>query len=133
MLFDLKQVKLSSNNPSPKSSVYYSKIGLRVWVEGDFETESVFLDSTLQHTRGVVTWTAVVATNSDSAKPSGSFQVRDGVTKGDVIADLSIQWKSGIFWSSKFSLRVRCPVLLNLKDLTSTVSKPMSSCSHHFT
>ncbi|VVB16497.1 unnamed protein product [Arabis nemorensis] len=122
-------VKLLSTNPSSKSSLYYSKIGMRVWVEGNFETERVFLANTFQKPKSVLAWTAAVATNSNNARINGSFQMRDGVTKGNVIVDLSIQWKSGILSSSKFSSRIRCPLLLNLKDLTSAVSKPMSSCS----
>lgn len=126
-------MQLSSTNPSPKSSVYYTQMKIHVRVLADFETEGVFLENKLQEPRGVATWTAVVATNSNEVRPSGTFLVRNGLADGDVIADLMIQWKSGIFSSSKYGYQVRCPVLLRLEDLSSAIAKPMSTCSHHST
>ncbi|ESQ50141.1 hypothetical protein EUTSA_v10002219mg [Eutrema salsugineum] len=116
-------VKLSSTNPS-SSTLHYSKGSLLVQIEGIFETDRVFLQETSQEPHERTTWTAVVASNKKD-EPNGSFQMRNGITNGVVIADLKI-YKSSIF---KTSLRVRCPVVLNLKDLTSTVSKPMVTCS----
>lgn len=87
------------------------------------------MESTNQEPREVTTWTAVVASNNDNNdKSHGAFQIRNGEINGDVVADLSFQWKSWIF-SIKPNLHVTCPVMLNLKDLTSSVPKPMSSCS----
>ncbi|CAL9234486.1 unnamed protein product [Arabidopsis halleri] len=124
-------VNLSSTNPSSKSSVYYSKLSLYVLVPGDFETKSVFLQSTRQKPREVTTWTAVVANNNDNLKRTGDFLVRDGKADGYVIADIMFQWKSSIFSFRKFGLRVRCPVSLILDDLRSAI-KAESICSQHF-
>ncbi|KAF8098250.1 hypothetical protein N665_0270s0022 [Sinapis alba] len=120
-------VKLSSTNPS-SSIIYYSELSLHVRIEEIFETERVFLQSTLQEPHERTTWTGVVARNNvKNDMPEGTFQMRDGVENGDVIAEVKIQKKSWMF-NSKSRLRVTCPVLLNLKDLTAAVSRPMCAC-----
>ncbi|XP_010474535.1 PREDICTED: NDR1/HIN1-like protein 12 [Camelina sativa] len=126
-------VKLSSTNPSYKTSVYYSNMNLHMRVRKffDYETESVSLESKLQEPREDVTWTAVVANDNDNVRPIGAFKGRDGKADGDVIADMKIQWKSKIFRSPKFGLRVTCSVLVRLKDLSSADTKLKSACSHH--
>ncbi|CAH8263862.1 unnamed protein product [Arabidopsis lyrata] len=124
-------VNLSSTNPSSKSSVYYSKLSLHVLVPGDFETETVFLQSKRQKPREVTTWTAVLANNNDNLKRTWDFLVSHGIADGYVIADIKFQWKSGIFSFRKFGLHVRCPVLLILDDLSST-SRAVFPCSQHF-
>lgn len=108
-------------------------MNLHVRVLGNFETESVLVENKLQEPRGFATWTAVVATNNDKVRPSGTFLVRNGLADGDVIADLMIQWKWWIFSSAERGYQVRCPVLLRLEDLSSAIAKPMSTCSHHST
>ncbi|KAL9842177.1 hypothetical protein AtNW77_Chr2g0246691 [Arabidopsis thaliana] len=108
-------VKLSSTNPSYKSSVYYRKISLHV-----LEPRTVRL------------WTAVIANNNDNGKPTGAFLVRHGMYYGHVIADIVFQWKSGIFSFKEFGLHVRCPVLLRLEDLSSATIRAGSTCSQHF-
>ncbi|KAJ4903101.1 Late embryogenesis abundant (LEA) hydroxyproline-rich glycoprotein family [Raphanus sativus] len=121
-------VKLSSTNPS-SSRIYYSEMSLHVQMEEIFETERVLLQSTVQAPHERTTWTGVVARNNvNSDKPDGTFQMRDGVENGDVIAEVKIQKNMLIFKSKKRRLRVTCPVLLNLKDLTAVVSRPMSTC-----
>ncbi|AEC07966.1 hypothetical protein ISN45_At02g021360 [Arabidopsis thaliana x Arabidopsis arenosa] len=125
-------VKLSSTNPSYKSSVYYRKISLHVLVGEKFETESVFLQSRRQEPRTVRLWTAVIANNNDNGKPTGAFLVRHGMYYGHVIADIVFQWKSGIFSFKEFGLHVRCPVLLRLEDLSSATIRAGSTCSQHF-
>ncbi|CAA7022696.1 unnamed protein product [Microthlaspi erraticum] len=123
--------KLSSRNPNPKSGINYSKVSVYVRIqegfESQFETERVDLESKYQEPGEVTTWTAVVASNNDNNdKRHGTFQNRIGVVNGVVAADFSLKWKSWIFTKR---LHVRCPVMINLKDLTSSVPKPMSSCS----
>ncbi|KAG7572686.1 hypothetical protein ISN44_As09g010430 [Arabidopsis suecica] len=105
-------------------------MSLHVLVPGDFETESVFLQSKRQEPREVTTWTAVVANNNDNFKRTGDFLVRHGIAYGYVIADIMFQWKSGIFSFRKFGLRVRCPVLLRLEDFSSA-SRALFPCSQH--
>ncbi|CAL9234489.1 unnamed protein product, partial [Arabidopsis halleri] len=124
-------VNLSSTNPSSKSSVYYSKLSLHVLVPGDFETETVFLQSKRQKPREVTTWTAVLANNNDNLKRTWDFLVIHGIADGYVIADIMFQWKSSIFSFRKFGLHVRCPVLLILDDLSSA-SRAVFPCSQHF-
>ncbi|KAG2308387.1 hypothetical protein Bca52824_028135 [Brassica carinata] len=120
-------VKLSSTNPS-SSSLSYSDMSLYVQIEEIFETERVFLQSTVQKPHERTTWTGVVARNNvNNDRPDGTFQMRDGVENGNVIAEVKIKKKSLMF-SQKSRLRVTCPVLLNLKDLTAVVSRPMSTC-----
>ncbi|KAL0741008.1 hypothetical protein Bca4012_082521 [Brassica carinata] len=120
-------VKLSSTNPS-SSSLSYSDMSLYVQIEEIFETERVFLQSTVQKPHERTTWTGVVARdNVNNDRPDGTFQMRDGVENGNVIAEVKIKKKSLMF-SQKSRLRVTCPVLLNLKDLTAVVSRPMSTC-----
>ncbi|CAH8341962.1 unnamed protein product [Eruca vesicaria subsp. sativa] len=119
-------VKLSSTNPS-SSTLYYSEMSLHVQLEEIFETERVYLQSTLQEPDERTTWTGVVArNNAQYDKPDGTFQVRDGVENGNVIAEVKIQKKSCMFNSKR--LRVTCPVLFNLKDLTAVISRPMCTC-----
>ncbi|XP_006295918.2 NDR1/HIN1-like protein 1 [Capsella rubella] len=127
-------VKLSSTNPSHNTSVNYINMNLHIRVLGGFETERVFLGGTFQQKpRSTKTWEAVVAKNNDTGNPTGAFLVRHGEANGDVIADMKIQWKRGIFSPLKFGLQVTCPVLLNLKDLSyADTIRTMSTCSHHF-
>ncbi|KAF2568695.1 hypothetical protein F2Q68_00025080 [Brassica cretica] len=88
------------------------KTSVGVQIEGIFQSESVFLQSTLQKPQERTLWTAVVAIN----KTNGSLGMRDGLMK--VVAHVNIQGKSGIL---KNSLLVTCPIL---NDLKAIVSKP---------
>ncbi|XP_009140786.1 uncharacterized protein LOC103864771 [Brassica rapa] len=119
-------VKLSSTNPS-SSRLYYSEMSLHVRIEEFFETERVYLQSTLQEPHERTTWTGVVARNNVNDKPGGTFQMSEGEENGDVIVEVKIQKKSSMF-HPKRTLRVTCPVLLSLKDLTAGVSRPMRTC-----
>ncbi|KAG2327351.1 hypothetical protein Bca4012_036360 [Brassica carinata] len=108
-------VNLSSTNPSYTTDIYYSKMSVGVKIEGIFQTESVFLQSTLQKPHERTLWTAVVAINMTN----GSLGMRDGLMKaGDVVAHVNILGKFGIL---KNSLLVTCPIL---NDLKAIISKP---------
>ncbi|CAN7128052.1 unnamed protein product [Brassica rapa subsp. narinosa] len=105
-------VNLSSTNPSYTTDIYYSKMSVDVQIEGIFQSESVFLQSTLQKPHERTPWTAVVTIN----KTNGSLGMRDGSMK--VVAHVNILGKFGIL---KNSLVVTCPIL---NDLKAIVSKP---------
>lgn len=100
---------LSSTNPSSTTNIYYSKMSVGVQIKGIFQSEPVFLQSTLQTTHERTPWTVIVAMN----KTNGSLGISDGLMKdGEIVAHVNTLGKYGIL---KKSLLYTCPILNDLK------------------